>query len=208
LEQGTDTLFPSDFATLDAQLAAAIGDLEADRLVAAAIGFAGVRGGFMDLSDRVAQVVAGLEDEETSRSEEAAADDSLGRSPTVDPSDPGEGSAGTTTAEVAITSLVEAYRTAFEAEDLDRLSEDVYRGPLPESDAAFLGLLFESAEQFEVSIEVDDLGIEGDEAIARVRQAMRYRLTVTHEARAHELPLRMIFERTDSDWRLVRLEQR
>ena len=111
--------------------------------------------------------------------------------------------------ELILDRLADAFpEDAVLAEDLARLEEEVYRGPLPEADAGFLGLLFESAEQFEVTIEVEELNIEGDEAVARIRQAMAYQLSVTHETRDHELRLDMVFQRTNSDWRLVRLEPR
>jgi serine/threonine protein kinase len=208
VEQGADTLFANDFAAYAAQLAASVGDLEQGQVVAAAIGFAAARSGFVDLSDRIERFAAGREDAAVQRSGRPAVDDSLALGPAEEGLASGGDPAMETTPEDAIGSLLEIYRAAFEAEDLGRLREDVYRGPLPEADAGFFGLLFDSAEQFDVTIEVEELTIEGDEAGARIRQAMAYQLSVTHEARDHELRLDMVFQRTNSLWRLIRLEQR
>lgn len=208
LEQGADTLFPNDFAAYDAQLAASVGDLADGQVVAAAIGFAAARSGFVDLADRITRFAAGREDTSGQGSGGPTVGDSLGSSPAEEGLDAGGDPAREMTPEDAIGSLVEIYRAAFEAEDLGRLEDDVYRGPLPEADAGFLGLLFESAEQFAVAVEVEELTIQGDEAVAGIRQTMAYQLSVTHEARDHELRLDMVFQRTNSVWRLVRLEPR
>jgi hypothetical protein len=208
LEQGADTLFASAFAALDDRLAAAVTALADGQVVAAAIGFAAVRSGYLDLSARRAEGPTDLEREGGNQSEVAEGDDSLAAGSAIPPGVSVEEPSSATTPEDAIRSLVNVYGDAFESEDLELLGRAVYRGALPEEDRAFLALLFESAERFEVAIEMEALTVTGDEAVALIRQAMKYQLSVTHETRAHEVPLRMVFERKDSAWRLVRLEQR
>jgi hypothetical protein len=194
LETMADTLFPERFRELESRLTVAEGALEDGQIVAAAIDFEAVRSGFEELLVRAQQQFADAEaeGEPPVKSEDAAVRDSL----------------MALTPEAAMASLLETYRVALEGEDLDRLRDEVYRGAIPEQDARFLGLLFESAEQLAVTIEVEDLSLGGDEAVALVKQGMKYQLSVTHEDRTHDLSLRMFFKRQGPNWHLARLEQR
>lgn len=207
LEQGADTLLPSAFADLEERLHASIAALDDGQVVAAAIGFDAVRRGFVDLSSRLPARLADFRGG-AETPDEAASGDSSAPDPPVDKENAGDERPRAGTPEDAIGFLVESYRVAFEGEDLDGLRRDVYQGALPVEDEEFLALLFESAEGFEAAIEVEALTLDGSDAVALVRQAMRYQLSVTHEPRSHELLLRMIFARDGSDWRLVRLERR
>jgi hypothetical protein len=194
VEMAADTLFPERFRELESRLTLAGGALEEGQIVSAAIDFEAARIGFEDLAALARQRLAEAVEEggPPAKSEAPAVLDSLvAESP-----------------EAAIASLLETYRLALEGEDLDRLSDQVYRGAIPEQDARFLGLLFESADQLAVTIEVEELSLRGAEAEAAVKQGMKYQLSVTHEDRTHELALRMFFERQGLDWRLARFEQR
>ncbi|MGD8869555.1 MAG: serine/threonine-protein kinase, partial [Gemmatimonadales bacterium] len=109
LEQGADTLFASAFAALDDRLAAAVTALADGQVVAAAIGFAAVRSGYLDLSARRAEGPADLEREGGNQSEVAEGDDSLAAGSAIPPGVSVEEPSSATTPEDAIRSLVNVY---------------------------------------------------------------------------------------------------
>jgi hypothetical protein len=197
---GADTMFAVRYAEINGDFDGAQSDLRDGRLVTAAMGFATVREDFEELERQV-----DLRLERLAAAAERLGDEGL-QDPAAIDSTPVEEVPAPTPRE-AIDLLIESYRQAIETKDRDRLSQEVYRGSIPESDADDLDVWFERAENLAVTIEVEDFRVTGDEAQARIRQQMAFRLIRTGERRSTALTLRMYFSRSGDDWRLVRFER-
>lgn len=107
----------------------------------------------------------------------------------------------------AVATLLESYRQAIEAEDGARLTEEVYRAPIPAPDARIFDHWFGAGESFEVDLEIERIDTAGDSAVARITQRMRYRLQSTGEPRVFTTDLLLRFRGADDGWRLERLER-
>ena len=110
--------------------------------------------------------------------------------------------------ETAIRALIEEYRRALEAEDLEWLAGDVYRGSIPPDDADLLSIWMESADSLDITIEFQrELAIDGERAEVRVKQKMKFLLSSTHAQRDIDIDIRMYFQSVGGDWRLERIER-
>jgi tRNA A-37 threonylcarbamoyl transferase component Bud32 len=188
-----DLTFPDRFTALERQFAGADSALRDSRLVVAALGFASVRQGFDELTAQARTAGAGTE------GENAADPDAQGRENAQ--------AASAAAPHDEVRSVIEAYRKAVEAEDLDALARDIYRAQLPAADATFLGRIFELGDQFSIAIEVDSLDVADDEARARIQQRMSYRLARNREPRDTNFELELTFRRADGIWRLTGIER-
>ena len=212
-----DSIFPQEFQTASGQMRAAQDQLGADRLVQAAVAFTRVTGQFESLTRQARQrldeaAIAARRAEETDEAAPGGADPADTPITNADEGENDLPAGGTEPAEIpperAIASLLEVYRQAFEAEDLDLMTQAVYGGSLPEKNAEFLNTWFRLADELRLTIDVaDDLSLAGDEARLRVKQKISYRLTRTGERRDHTRNLRMYFERGADGWRLLRFEE-
>jgi predicted Ser/Thr protein kinase len=186
IDNRADSLFPERFAVIEGQQRSAEIALEAGDLVAAALGFSVARQEFEMLASDAQQ-----------RLNEAAA--------TPEPEPPIE--PASLPPEATIRSLIETYRTALEAEDLERLEVEVYRRPIPDEDADKINLWLGAAEELTIAIEfLQDLDVDGDRAEARLSQNMKFLLSSTHERRDVSVRLRLHFQQVDGLWRLERIE--
>ncbi|NIR45600.1 MAG: protein kinase [Gemmatimonadetes bacterium] len=191
LEARADTVFPDRFAVIDRQFEAATNTLGTGELVSAVLALSFVSREFDDLVEQAEEARRRA----AAAAVQIAAEDSAAR----------EGEPRTPAASLA--SLLDAYRLALEAEDMERLAAEVYRGPVPEDDADILRRWMSNADSMAVTTRIEgEPVIVGDRAEVRVRQMMRYRLASTHERREHALDLRFFFRRVDSVWRLERFE--
>jgi len=202
LEMGADTIFPDRFVAVDAQIANAETALASGEIVAAAAAFGAATQRFADLALDARQwqddAAAAVQPDQEQPAGEPDIPDSLAANATADePLPPRE----------AILELLEAYRAALEAEDMERLVRDVYAGPIPEADREFLDQLFENAEGITLSLDVGELEVSGGQAHADVDQRMRYYLSRTREGRTLDLSLRMFFELSGQSWRLRNFER-
>lgn len=213
-EVGADSIYPDEYGRLTQVIGAAELDLASGSLVAAALGFARVSRDFEQLTEAARQAqIAGPSGEEGS-DPPATGDSGQVDSVPITP-EPVGGDAGTgaredraaTVRDSAVAHLIEIYRRAFEAEDLERLRLELYDGRLPAEDEAFIRQWFDAAEGFEVALELRslDAGEEGS-AVALLRQTMSYRLTGTLQSRNWSGLLRMAFRRGTGGWRLERLD--
>ena len=196
LDAGADTLFPDKFSAIDDRFSGARGALRDGEIVAAAAGFGAAIQRFDALAEEARQWLAqAARPEPDSLAAEAGEASPGDEAPVVMP--PRE----------AIAALLEVYRESVEAEDLNRLAQEVYRGPIPRQDEELLDLLFRRGEKYQVTIELENLEIADDAARAKIKQKMRYELARTREDRRYELSLKMFFERKEQGWRLLRLER-
>jgi hypothetical protein len=199
---GADTIFPQRFEAIDEELARGRSLLGGGEIVAAATSFGAATQSYTDLGQESLQWAVNA----------AAVADSLERAARQETNTAAEDSTPEFSEpealppRAAIQALLETYRQSLEAEDMDRLTRDVYRGQIPEADQVFLNQLFTNANELDVVLEVSNLEITGDEAQARVEQKMQYRLARTNEPRDFELSLRMFFEMNDGRWRLRNFE--
>jgi len=202
LAVGADTIFPQRFAAIDEELSRGSGLLSGGEIVAAATSFGAATQSYTDLAQESLQWLVNA----------AAVADSLERAaqqvadPAAEDSSPEVSQPETLPPREAIQVLLETYRQLLEAEDMDRLAQEIYQGPIPEADQEFLDQLFANADGLEVTLEVGGLEITGDQAQARVEQKMRYRLTRTNEPRTYDFSLRMFFEMNERTWRLRNFE--
>ena len=109
---------------------------------------------------------------------------------------------------LAIADLLDAYRTALEAEDLEFLRDQVYGGALPTEDSRYLTIWFDRTEDLDVELEPQDLAYTDGRARAVVLQTTNYRLSRTQERRSLRMELRMMFEFVDGEWVLRRVSAR
>jgi hypothetical protein len=214
---GADTIFAARFTEVDGHLASAESDLETGRIgiTAAALAFAGAKTDFEELENQALQRLEQLA--AAAAAQPAEADQDPGESAAPGEGDPGqtgppaaEEGAGTepppTSPSEAIASLIEGYRQALEASDMARLERDIYQATIPEPDTRLYEPWFQRATDLAVTIEVEATEIGLDAAEVRTRQIMSYRLARTGEQRGWRGELRMFFVRTESGWRLQRVE--
>ena len=217
---GADTIFAQRFEELNARFGGAHSQVLDGQLVRAAMAYGSVRQDFDELRrqavSHIQQAAKGAEPEVDSgdagkaEADSPAAADSgaTGRPDSLAvPVDPGPAAIPS---EQAIGVLLDSYQRALEAEDLSRLSQEVYRGPIPNDDERLFNSWFDPAEDLSVALEVEKLEIAetAGTAEARVKQNMEFRLRRTGERRNPALNLRLFFARIDSEWRLARLDWR
>ncbi len=216
---GVDSLFPGRFADVDAQYARAVAALREGRFRLAVIDLEAAAGRFEDLVEQAqlqaATAVAAetrppAADERTREQQvggELSVPEAAAPWPATGDSTPEAQPAASVSPDVAIGALLETYRQAIEAEDLERLAVDVYRGPIPGENEEFLRLLFSRAEGIAITTVLEDLEVAGDSAHARVDQKMDFRLSTTRQRRSLDLSLEMFFARSGADWRLERFRR-
>jgi hypothetical protein len=107
----------------------------------------------------------------------------------------------------AIAAVLDAYRQAFEAEDLERV-EQVYGGVIPAEDLRYLEIWFDRTDGLQVSMEPRSIEVHNGSADAQIRQTMEYRLSRTAQRRTLRLDVRMTFERRGDEWQLIRVQAR
>lgn len=110
-------------------------------------------------------------------------------------------------ASAAIAAVLDAYRQALEAEDL-QLVEEVYGGAMPAEDIRYLEIWFDRTDELQVSMDPRSIEVHNGLADARISQTMDYRLSRTSERRTVSLDVRMTFERLGDEWQLIRVEAR
>ncbi|MGD2217848.1 MAG: hypothetical protein PVJ64_13915 [Gemmatimonadales bacterium] len=110
-------------------------------------------------------------------------------------------------ASAAITAVLDAYRQALEAEDLERVQQ-VYGGVIPAEDIRYLEIWFERTDGLQVSMEPQSIEVHNGLADAHISQTMDYRLSRTAQRRRLRLDVRMTFERRGDEWQLIRVEAR
>ncbi len=196
LDAGADTLFPDKFSAIDDRFSGARGALRDGEIVAAAAGFGAAIQRFDALAEEARQWLA-----------QAARPGPDSLAAEAGEASPGDEAPVVMPPREAIAALLEVYRESVEAEDLNRLAQEVYRGPIPRQDEELLDLLFRRGEKYQVTIELENLEIADDAARAKIKQKMRYELARTREDRRYELSLQMFFERKEQGWRLLRLER-
>ena len=114
------------------------------------------------------------------------------------------------TPEEAIAELIEAYRQAFEAEDLAAMGHDVYRGEIPKKNAQDLERIFKAADDIELTLQTKELKFNQGNTLVegKIDQRMRYVLSSTREQRETTIKMDMTFQRAGDGWRLVNLRIR
>ncbi len=192
IAERADSIFREDFAISDGRLADAQRALEGGQLPQATIEFNSAGESFENLAtearrrlDEAASAPAGGEEEPEEQPEAAPAP----------------------TPQQAIEQLLQSYREALEAEDTAWLSQRVFQGSIPAENAYLFNVWFDNAEGLAVALQIEALEVEDDEAVARVRQVMEFRLAKTGEQRNTATRLRMLFRHEADAWRLVRLER-
>ncbi|UCF19362.1 MAG: hypothetical protein JSU87_15765 [Gemmatimonadota bacterium] len=111
-------------------------------------------------------------------------------------------------ADAEIAAVLDAYRQALEAEDIQRVRDEVYGGILPADDLEYLKIWFDRVDQLQVSMAPRALNVHDGSADAVVRQTMNYRLSRTSERRRVELDLRMAFQRRGTSWHVTDVQPR
>ncbi len=107
----------------------------------------------------------------------------------------------------AIAAILDAYRQAFEAEDLEGV-EQVYGGVIPAEDLRYLEIWFDRTDGLQVSMEPQSIEVHNGSADAQISQTVEYRLSRTAQRRTLRLDVRMTFERRGDDWQLIRVQAR
>jgi hypothetical protein len=107
----------------------------------------------------------------------------------------------------AIAAVLDAYRQAFEAEDLEGV-EQVYGGVIPAEDLRYLEIWFDRTDGLQVSMEPRSIEVHNGSADAQISQTVEYRLSRTAQRRTLRLDVRMTFERHGDEWRLIRVQAR
>jgi serine/threonine-protein kinase len=115
---------------------------------------------------------------------------------------------GAVAPEVAITALIESFRLAFEAEDLERMGADVYRSAVPGADERTFRLFFDRAEDLRATATIQRLQVEDDAATADVELAMRFRQARTGQPGSMDQTFRLRFVLDAGGWRLERAQRR
>jgi len=198
-----DSVFREGFAVSDTLRAEAQRALVAGQFAQATIAFDGVARDFEDLAAEARRLLdeAGLARPEPAEEGQPAAGEPSEVEGQLEPE-------AVLTPEQAIDELLESYRLALEAEDTAGLRRDVYPDTVPSDNARVLRVWFEEAEGLSVTLQRETLEVSGDQAVAQVKQVMRYRLASTGDRRNPTLQLRMFFKRTEEGWRLLRFERR
>ena len=215
LATNADSIFPERFDAASGELRSANADLEGGRLIPAAVSFARAGDQFDELARQARQRIEAttLEGQQEDSPENPAGD---GDQPTGEDFDESNNDPAANEPEPpielppeqAIASLLEVYRQAIEAEDIARMRDAVYMGAIPEEDAEYLDLWFRLADEFQVTIDVqDNMSLAGEKAELRIKQKMTYRLQRTGDRRDHTENLRMYFQRGTDGWRLLRFER-
>jgi ketosteroid isomerase-like protein len=204
-----DSIFREGFAISDGRLADAQRALEDGQLPQATMEYNSAADGFENLATEArrrleaASAPAGAEE---GREEEPAVGEERQTPPAEEPEEQ-PGAAPAPTPQQAIEQLLQSYRQALEAEDTAWLSQRVFQGSIPAENAYLFNVWFDNAEGLAVALHLEGLEVEDDEAVARVRQVMEFRLAKTSEQRNTATRLRMLFRRGGDGWRLVRLER-
>ncbi len=107
-----------------------------------------------------------------------------------------------------IAAVLDAYRQALEAEDIERVRDEVYGGILPADDLKYLRIWFDRTDQLQVSMNPRALNVHDGTADAVVRQTMNYRLSRTAERRRVQLDLQMDFQRRGTNWHVTNVQPR
>jgi hypothetical protein len=110
-------------------------------------------------------------------------------------------------ASAAIASVLDAYRQALEAEDLERV-EEFYGGAMPAADIRYLEIWFDRTDELQVSMDPRSIEVHNGQADAQISQTMDYKLSRTAEHRTLRLDVRMTFERRGDEWQLIRVQAR
>ncbi|NIN73408.1 MAG: hypothetical protein GTO46_16085 [Gemmatimonadetes bacterium] len=110
-------------------------------------------------------------------------------------------------ASAAIAAVLDAYRQALEAEDLERVQQ-VYGGVIPAEDIRYLEIWFDRTDGLQVSMEPQSIEVHNGQADAHISQTMEYRLSRTAQRRRLRLDVRMTFERRGDEWQLIRVQAR
>lgn len=110
-------------------------------------------------------------------------------------------------ASAAIAAVLDAYRQAFEAEDLAGVQQ-VYGGMIPAEDLRYLEIWFDRTDGLRVSMEPRSIEVHNGSADAQISQTLEYRLSRTAQRRRLRLDVRMTFERRGEEWQLIRVQAR
>ncbi len=125
---------------------------------------------------------------------------------------PAEEEPTTVPADVAISSLIEAFRQAFEQEDLERMAREVYRAAeVPGRDAGFLrDAFFDRADDLRAQTEIRSLQVsdDGNTATADVEFKTTFRQARMGTRGSLDVTFRMRFLLDAGGWRLERAERR
>lgn len=215
---GADTIFPDRYNEINRRLASAESDLEARRIgiTAAALAFATAKNEFEALEGQAVQRLEEL----AAAAHQGDGTEGQGDPPEQSGGDPGANDPPEAEAETggepatppppreAIAALIEGYRQALEASDMERLERDIYQATIPRAERTQLyEVWFQRATNLSVTIDVQQLNVGPEEAEVRVKQLMRYRLTRNDEEREYTLQLNMFFVPTEGGWRLARVER-
>lgn len=217
LAAGADDLMSGEFREASKAASAGLGALRMGESGRAVESFRRARDRFDELARRAAAMQAATDpgpangaadDEQVDADSGTVAVDSVEDGP-IGAMEESPASGRTMTAEEAIAALLETYRRALEAEDRQLLGQEVYAGSVPDVDEKdFYGVWFDNAEDLSVDLDLEELRVEDQNAVAVVRQAMRFRLAGTGQRRSVNLGLRLHFHDDSAGWRLVRVERR
>ncbi|UCC81656.1 MAG: protein kinase [Gemmatimonadota bacterium] len=124
------------------------------------------------------------------------------------PEPPAEEEPAAVPAEVTITGLIEVFRQAFEQEDLNRMSADLYRGPVPGGDARIYNAFFDRADDLRAQTDIRRLEVseDGNRATADVEFATTFRQARMGTRGSQDVTFRMRFVLDAGGWRLERAE--
>lgn len=111
------------------------------------------------------------------------------------------------TSQQVLVAMVQTYNRAVQEKDESVLRDDLYRGPIPGDNQRFLNALFTRTEQLSVTYEPRGLEFDDEGAIATIECTLSFRHTRTGERRTTRFKLRLIFEPSETGWRLKKTER-
>ncbi len=104
----------------------------------------------------------------------------------------------------AIAAVLDAYRQALEAEDLQLMAR-VYGGTLPAEDLRYVEIWFERTDGMRVQLDPRSIEVRNGTADAILEQTVIYRLNRTREQRTVRLEVRISMQRRGDDWHVSRV---
>ena len=206
LAAAADSMFTGDFSSIDSVMNRATALFRSGNMISAGLAFGQVIGRYQGLADRARRESERLAAAD-SQTVAQPGDGSAAGGGDIDGDGPSDREVPIVTPEEAINALLEVYRQALEAEDLEALRRDVYRTEIPDDDAEIYNEVFKAAQDLKVDLEIESLTVSGERARALVAQRMEFRLR-NREARGTTFNLEMNFARTDTEWRLEGLKRR
>lgn len=200
LTLGADRREPDRLADVDATRSSALSAAQGGR-------YADAVPLFQQAGDGYAQLVTDLAAALQAEAEAAAAAAAAAEEPEEQPSAAEEPPPAP---DVIIADMIEVFRQAFQEEDLDRMSAELYRGPIPGGDSRIYRAFFDRADDLRaqtknVNIRVSE---DGMTASADVELATTFRQARMGTQGEQDLRWRMRFVLDADGWRLERSELR